>query len=36
MFKKKIVIEDYQIIEENENTARMIVKKARLDAKETE
>jgi len=30
LFKKKLVIEDFEIVEENENTARMVVKKAKL------
>ncbi len=34
IFKKAIKIEDYDIIEENENTARMLVKKAKLVDKE--
>ena len=34
IFKKAIKVEDYDIIEENENTARMLVKKAKLVDKE--
>ncbi len=34
IFKKAIKIEDYDIIEENENTAKMLVKKAKLVDKE--
>ncbi|MBW2987675.1 diphthine--ammonia ligase [Candidatus Woesearchaeota archaeon] len=34
MFKKKIVIEDSQIVMENENTGNFIVKKIRLEEKE--
>ncbi|MFH1682212.1 MAG: diphthine--ammonia ligase [Candidatus Woesearchaeota archaeon] len=30
LFKKKLVIEDFEISEENKNTARMIIKKAKL------
>ncbi|MBU1974484.1 MAG: TIGR00289 family protein, partial [Nanoarchaeota archaeon] len=31
LFKKKLVIEEFEIKEENECTARLIVKKARLE-----
>lgn len=34
LFKQKLVIEDFEIIEENEITARMIVKKAQLIEKQ--
>ncbi|MBU2559966.1 diphthine--ammonia ligase [archaeon] len=33
MFKKKVKIDDFEIIEESENTARMVVKKASLIGK---
>ncbi len=33
MFKKRIKIDDFEIIEESESVARMVVKKARLVGK---
>jgi len=34
LFKKKLVIEDFEIIEDAENSARMVIKKAKLAKKE--